>query len=158
MSIFSQNLTINYSDLDSNNKVTNKGILRLMQEVAGCHSGSLGFGVNDIPKTHLAWIILNWKLKVFSRPHTNAPITVKTWVRSKNPLFCYRDFEITDNNSNLIAVASSKWILFDVNKKGITRLPKEVVEKYEYEDKFAFNEPWNEKIKEPKNSNFAMNY
>ncbi|MBO4815815.1 MAG: hypothetical protein J5507_02550 [Clostridia bacterium] len=158
MSIFSQNLIINYSDVDSDNELTNKGILRLMQEVAGVHSGTLGYGVNDVPKTHLAWLILNWKLKIFSRPKTNTPITVRTWVRSENPLFCYRDFEILDNYDNLIAVASSKWILFDVNKKRITKLPIDVRKKYSYEDKFAFKEDWNEKLNEPENSNFVMNY
>ena len=51
MDIFSQNLSINYSDVDKDNELTNKGILRLMQEVAGIHSSFLGYGVNDIPNT-----------------------------------------------------------------------------------------------------------
>ena len=158
MSIFSQNITINYSDVDSKNEVTNKGILRLMQEVAGCHSGSLGYGVNDISKTSIAWIILNWKLKVFIRPHTNTPLIIKTWVRSENPLFFYRDFEVLDTNNNLVASASSKWVLFDVTKKGITKIPIEMKEKFTYENKLAFTEKWNEKLKEPENSKFIMNY
>ena len=49
--IFSYNINVNYSDVDENNEITNKGILRLMQEVAGIHSSTLGYGVNDIPKT-----------------------------------------------------------------------------------------------------------
>ena len=129
-----------------------------MQEVAGIHSASLGYGVNDIPKTSLAWLILNWKLKVFLRPKTNTPVTINTWVRSENPLFSYRDFEILDSEKNLIAVASSKWILFDVNKKRIVKLPEDVKQKYGYEDKYVFNENWNEKLKEPIDSIFVMNY
>ena len=158
MSIFSQNLTINYSDVNSKNEVTNKGILRLMQEVAGCHSGSLGYGVNDVPKTSLAWLILNWKLKVIYRPKTSTPVTINTWVRSENPLFSYRDFEVLDSNNNLIALATSKWILFDVNKAGIVKIPPDVKNKFEYEDKYAIEEKWNEKLKEPENSKFIMNY
>ena len=65
----------------------------------------------------IAWIILNWKLKVFSRPKTNTPLIVKTWVHSENSLFFYRDFEIIDKANITIAKASSKWVLFDVNKK-----------------------------------------
>lgn len=158
MSIYSQNLTINYSDVDSDNELTNKGILRLMQEVAGCHSASLGFGVNDIPKTGLAWLILNWKLKVFYRPKTSTAITINTWVRSENPLFSYRDFEVLDSENSLIAVASSKWILFDVNKKTITKLPLHVKKKYSYEDISVFKDTWNEKLKEPDNSIFVFDY
>ena len=158
MSIFSQNLTINYSDVDSDNELTNKGILRLMQEVAGVHSGTLGYGINDILKTHLAWLILNWKLRVFYRPKTNTPITISTWVRSENPLFCYRDFEVLDSNNNLIAIASSKWILFNINKKGIIKLPIDVRRKYSYEECTVFTEEWNEKLKEPENLNFVISY
>lgn len=51
MDTYTQTLTVNYSDVDKDNELTNRGILRLMQEVAGIHSGTLGYGVNDIPKT-----------------------------------------------------------------------------------------------------------
>ncbi len=49
--IFSYNINVNYFDVDEENLITNRGILRLMQEVAGIHSGSLGYGVNDMPQT-----------------------------------------------------------------------------------------------------------
>ena len=109
-------------------------------------------------KLGIAWIILNWKLKVLSRPKTNTPLLIKTWIRSENPLFFYRDFEILDESNILVAKASSKWVLFDVNKKGITKIPKEAKEKYTYIDKFAFQQKWNEKLKEPENSTFIINY
>jgi len=106
----------------------------------------------------IAWIILNWKLKVFLRPKTNTPLIVNTWIRTENPLFFYRDFEIFDNNNSLVAKASSKWILFDVNKKSITKIPIKMKEKYSYIDKYAFTEEFDEKIKEPINSTLIMNY
>ena len=106
----------------------------------------------------IAWLILNWKLKVFLRPKTNTPLIVNTWIRKENPLFFYRDFEIFDNSNNLVAKATSKWVLFDVNKKSITKISKEMKEKYTYLEKQAFTEKWNEKIKEPINSNYVMDY
>lgn len=158
MNIYSHKLTINFSDVNQNNQLSNKGILRLMQEVAGIHSGTLGYGVNDVPKTGLAWLLLNWKLKVFSRPNTNAELTINTWTRSENPLFSYRDFEVYDTNNNLIAIATSKWVLFNVNKKSITKLTPEIKEKYACIDKFAFENSFNEKLKEPQNLEFVMDY
>lgn len=47
--IYSHNLTVNFLDVDENNELTNKEILRLIQEVAGIHVGLFGYGVNDIP-------------------------------------------------------------------------------------------------------------
>ena len=106
----------------------------------------------------IAWIILNWKLKVFFRPKANTPLIVKTWVHSEDPLFFYRDFEIINETNNIIAKASSKWVLFDVNKNGITKIPLEARKKYTYANQFAFQEKWNEKLKEPKDSIFIMDY
>jgi len=157
MSIYSYDININFSDVDKNNQMSNKGILRLMQEVAGICSGSLGYGVNDVPKTGLAWLILNWKLQIFSRPRTNTKLTINTWTRSENPLFSYRDFEVYDNDI-LVAKASSKWVLFDVNKKCITKITPEHQEKYSCIDKFAFDDNSTKKLKEPKNSELIMDY
>lgn len=158
LDIYTHELTINFSDVNENNQITNRGILRLMQEVAGIHSGLLGYGVNDIDRTELAWIILNWKLKVFFRPKTNTKLVVKTWTRCKNPLYSYRDFEIYDESNKLIAIATSKWILFNVNKKCISKITKDVEEKYINIDKHVFDENFNEKLKEPENSDFMLDY
>lgn len=159
LDFYSHNLTVNFSDVNENNQTTNRGFLRLMQEVAGIHSGLLGYGVNDIPKTEVAWIILNWKLKVFSRPKTNTNITINTWAKYKNSLFSYRDFEVYDNNNTLIAIASSKWILFNVNKKVISKIPTKLLDTCTNDsDKSVFKGIFNEKLKEPDNSKFVLDY
>ena len=75
-----------------------------------------------------------------------------------NPLFAYRDIEIYDDNNNLVAIGSSKWILFDINKKSICKIPDEVKEKFPNIDKSVFEEKFNEKLKEPENSNFVYEY
>lgn len=158
MDIYSYNLKVDFSDVGENNRLSNKGILRIMQEVAGLNSDAKGYGLNDTPKTGLAWLILNWKLKVFSRPKWNTNLTIKTWTRSSNPLFSYRDLEIHDDKNNLIAIATSKWILFDVNKKSITKLPQEVQESFNCIDKSVFSEKIKEKLKEPESSKLILKY
>ena len=156
--IFSNKFTINFCDVGENNQITNKGILRLMQELAGQHSDSVGIGLNDTPNTGLAWIILNWKLKVFSRPKWNEELTLTTWTKCEKNLFCYRDLKMCDEKDNIIAVAKSKWILFDINKKSISRVSKEVQEKFPDSDESVFSEKMNEKLKEPENSEFVYEY
>lgn len=155
---YSHNMEVNFSDVDENNQITDKGILRLMQEIAGIHCGLLGYGVNDTPKTGLAWLILNWKLKVFSYLKTNTSVVIKTWTRSQNPLFSYRDFEIYDTANNLVAIATSKWVLFDVNKNCISKITSDIKEKYICLDKCVFTDKVNERLKEPEDSKFVLNY
>ena len=158
MNIFTKKFDITFSDINENNELSNKGALRIMQEIAGLHSSTLGYGLNDAPTTGYAWLLLNWKLKVFSRPKWEETLTVSTWSKSMNPLFAYRDIEILDSNNNLVAVSSSKWILFDINKKSLIKIPAEVKDKFPSVDKSVFEEKFNEKLKEPENSTFVYEY
>ena len=158
MNIYTKKFDITFSDIDINNELSNKGILRIMQEIAGNHSSTLGYGLNDAPKTGYAWLLLNWKLKVFFRPKWEETLTVNTWSRTMNPLFAYRDIEILDSNKTLVAIGSSKWILFDINKKSLIKIPDQVKDKFPSVDKSVFEEKFVEKLKEPENSIFSHEY
>lgn len=158
MDIFTKEFNITFSDINENNELSNKGALRIMQEIAGLHSSSLGYGLNDAPQTGYAWLLLNWKLRIFSRPKWEETLTVNTWSKSMNPLFAYRDIEILDSNKTLVAVGSSKWILFDINKKSLIKIPTEVKDKFPSVDKSVFEENFVEKLKEPENSIFSHEY
>lgn len=158
MDIYTKNFSVEFSDVGENNRLTKKGILRLMQEIAGIHSSSVGYGLNDIPQTGLAWLILNWKLQVFSSPKWGTNLTVNTWSRCKNTLFCYRDLEIYDDKNNIVAIATSKWLLFDVNKQTICKIPNEIKEAFPDVTKSVFTDKFNEKLKEPEDSKFVLEY
>lgn len=105
-----------------------------------------------------SWIILNWKLKVLSRPKSDSHLLIKTWISSENALFFYRDFEVLDENSKIVAIATSKWVLFDINKKSIIKIPVKVKETYPCIEKTVFEEKFNQKLNEPDNSKFVMDY
>lgn len=158
MDICSKQFDVTVLDVDENNQLSDKGILRMLQEIACIHSDICGFGVNDTQKTGLAWVILNWKLRVFSRPCWNTHLNIKTWSSNHKHISFYRDFEITDNNNNLVAVATSKWVLLDLKNKSFAKMPPELEKIYTIVDKHVFNEPLHEKIVEPENSIFVKEY
>ena len=97
-------------------------------------------------------------LRIYQTGFPDLPPCTRRVRRSENPLFSYRDFEVYDDTNTLIAIATSKWVLFDVNKKSITKITGDVKEKYACIDKFAFNEKISEKLKEPEDSEFIMDY
>ena len=158
MDIFTKKFEITFADINNKNKLSDKGLLRLMQEIAGIHSGTVGYGLNDTPKTHLGWVILNWKLRIFSRPKWNTLLTINTWSRKITPLFAYRDFEIYDDKNNLVAIATSKWLLFDVYTDSLCKITPDIKEKFPNANKSAFDENFNEKLKEPEKSSFIYEY
>ena len=159
MAIFTYNYKIKYSDIGTNSKITLKALVDTLQEAAISHSNQAGYGVNDIPNTHLAWLLLNWKIEIISYPKLNDNITVKTWPRIFDKLYSYRDFEVYDENNNIIAIASSKWFAIDTENKKIRKLTPEITGAYGgITQKEVLNSSFDEKIKEPKELKLNFNY
>ena len=159
MDIYSENFNVTLADVGESNSLTNRGILRMLQEVACMHSSTAGFGLNDVEKNGLFWIILNWKLQVFSRPAWNSNLKVNTWCRKHDVCCFYRDFEIYDESNNLVAIATSRWILYDFNKKNIFRITEDFEEIYLKDIyKSVFNADFSERLLEPDNSILLKEY
>ena len=155
---YTSHFQIGFSHLGYKNLISNQGILSLLEETAGSHSTSIGYGINDIPETHVSWAILNWKVKVINRPKYFDKVTVKTWARQKSKISCYRDYEIYDEKGNLLIIASSKWIFLDTEKNSIMKITDEFYDKYKPEEKSVFDEIELEKLKESENAEKTFKY
>jgi medium-chain acyl-[acyl-carrier-protein] hydrolase len=149
---------IGFAHIGYENLITNEGILSLLEETAGGHSTSIGYGLNDIPETHVSWAVLNWKVKILKRPKYFDKVIVKTWARQKNKIFCFRDFEVYDENDNLLIIASSKWVFLDTEKNAIMKIEDSFYNKYKPEEKSVFNTEDLEKLKESEISEKTFEY
>ena len=159
MAIFTYQYRIKYTDIGPNNKITLKALVGTLQEAAISHSEQAGFGVSNIEKTNLAWLLLDWKVQIISYPSLNTTLTVKTWPRVFDKLYSYRDFEVYDENNNLVAIASSKWFAVDTKSKKILKLTPKVTEAYgEPVSKCVFENTFEEKIKIPELLDLNFNY
>lgn len=157
--IVEQEYIVKLSEIGKDNKATNKTILSYLEDVGGKHSNIAGYGIFDIPKTHLTWLLLEWKLQIIRRPNYAEKIKVRTWSKNSVKCYAYRDFEILDDNQNIIAKAASKWVLVDIEKSKIVRIEDNVLSKYEPElNKSAFEDEEFEKIREPEQYQLETNY
>lgn len=156
--------TVKLSEIDKNNKITNKAILSYLEDAGGKHSNIAGYGILDIPNTHLTWLLLEWKLKVIRRPNYDEKIKVTTWSKDAIKCYAYRDFKIYDGQGNIIALATSKWVLVDTQKGRIVMIQPDLLERYKPElDKFAFEDEIDKKndfpkIREPENYQYETEY
>ena len=98
--------TVKLSEIDKNNKVTNKAILSYLEDIGGKHSNIAGYGILDIPKTHLTWLLLEWKMQVIRRPNYDEKIKVTTWSKDSVKCYAYRDFNIYEAQGNVIVRAT----------------------------------------------------
>ena len=154
--IFEQNYTVGSRDIEHNHKATNKALLKYMEDIACKHSDQVGYGINDIEKTKIVWILLDWKFKVIERPMYGQTVKVKTWSRKIEKCCAYRDFEIYDENEKILAIATTKWVLLDAETRKIQKVTEEIGGKYESEtEKHVFEEEL-EKIHEPQSEESSL--
>lgn len=149
MGTYSEKYLIKYSDIGKSNKLNLKSLTNYLQEVACAHSDLVGYGLNDTPKTHTAWLLLDWKVKMFSHPKHREEITINTWPKSFQKFYSYRDFEILDSNNNIIGLASSKWLLINTETKKIEKVSTSMANDFGIVEKNVFEDSLEEKPKEP---------
>lgn len=139
--IYSNKYKIRIEDIDADNETSNKALLAIMEDIAGLHSASVGYGVFEIQTKKRVWMLLDWQIKVLKRPKYNDEIEAETWSRKFERLCAYRDFYIKDKDGNIIVIGTSRWLLIDTERRRPVRLTEEIAALYESEEgKMAFSE------------------
>lgn len=156
---FEKKYNVEITDIGMDNKVSNLAFLRFLEKIGCAHSSNWGYGVNDIETKKKAWVLMDWELKVYKRPIYGDELTIKTWPRplERHFLYTYRDFEIYQGNEK-VAIATSKWVLFDIEKNKICKISDDIVKIYNPEEESVFEKKDIEKLKEPENSTLALEY
>lgn len=156
---FEREYYVGIKDIGLNGKMSNYGMLSVLEEIASAHSDIVGYGVNDIENKKKVWLLMDWKLKVLERPNYGSNIKVKTWARpiTKRPFSTYRDFEVFDGEKR-VAIAISKWILFDLETNKISKITDDIIDLYKPENEKVFEEDEIEKLKETKELDGYIEY
>lgn len=140
---------VKVSEIGKENKITNKALLGLLEDVGGVHSNIAGYGIPMMEQTRLTWIVLNWNVKIIRRPNYAEKILVRTWTKDGAKYYSYRDFEILDEQGNVIVKAISRWVLVNFDTGKIEKMSEKILESYKPEfNRFVFEDESFEKIKE----------
>lgn len=138
--IYEEKMKIGIEDVGKNNCITNKAILRILENISSYHSDKVGYGLLDTERNGLTWILLDWKVQILKRPKYGDELLVKTWGRNPKKVSIGRDYEIYNENKELCVIGTSKWALIDIQSKKLARMTQEAVGKYEIEEKSVFEE------------------
>lgn len=92
-------------------------------------------------------MLLYWKIKIFKRPRWNTELIVKTWPRKFERVSSWRDFEVSDENGEKVAIASSEWVLIDTRKQSISKISEKMAQEYSLIQKSVFEEELSRKTK-----------
>lgn len=160
--IYKEKVKIPLKDIENGNVISDRGLLEIFENIATHHSDSLNDGVNEIKVKKQAWVLMDWKVKVLQRPKYGGELVVNTWSRENNiqekKIATYRDFELYDKDGNLCVIATSKWVVVNIETGRLANIDKELQERYEPETKSVFD-TWDiEKIAQGKENDSEVIY
>lgn len=148
MAYIEQFYSVTINDVNAEAKLTNKALIRFLETVACYHSDLVHHGVMEIQTTRLTWMVLGWKIKILSRPQYGERLKVVTWARMTDKITTHRDFKVYNEKEELVAVASSKWALYNVDK-GLCKSDSLITDCYSPETECVFEEGKLKKLSEP---------
>ena len=102
------------NDFDKFDHLTPFAIMDLFQDVAGTHAGKIGMGFQELLKKDLIWVLLRTKYEVLKYPPLYSTVQVKTWPKPKGKVDFDREYEIYNEEGELLVKGISKWVI--VNK------------------------------------------
>lgn len=97
------------------------GLLDILQSVAGEHANLLGIGYEDLKIKGYAFVLARIKYDLYEPIISYEEIIVETTPLVPGRVDFDRDFEIFNKDGKLIGIATSKWIIIDLNSRRICR-------------------------------------
>jgi medium-chain acyl-[acyl-carrier-protein] hydrolase len=97
-------------------------ICNYLQEAAGNHAFALGVAIDQLAAQNLFWVLSRLRVRMDTYPKWRDEIRITTWPCGVERLFAHRDFEIYGPDGRRLGVATSAWLLLDIQKRRPTRM------------------------------------
>ncbi len=108
---------VGWQDVDPEGRITLKAISQMLQDSAWKHAGQLGFGF-DFMQTHQAiWVMFRLHIHIVQYPGWDQKIGVTTWTRGLKGAFALRDFEVHNQQDELLISATSEWLVLGMDDR-----------------------------------------
>ena len=125
-----QDFLVRLEDTGAGFRLSNKGVLTMLTNLACLHGNRIGQGLMDLEKCGLSWMVVGWRVRVDHRPRLSETVHGATWASGWNRLQTARDFLLRDEQGREAARATSSWLVLDEHNTHILRMTPEIVEPY----------------------------
>jgi len=113
-SVFRKEFTISSYELNPGGEARLTTMANYFQEVAYHHANKLGFSYQQMKERKTLWMLSRMKIRMLKYPAWNDRIEVETWPSGINKLFALRDFRVSDSVGNIIGMATTCWLIVDL--------------------------------------------
>lgn len=105
------------ADVDFEEKIHISSFINVLIQSTWRHAEHLGWGINILRKHNLSWVLSGLKLEILDYPKWKDELIIETWPKGINRLFYLRDYIGYNKDNEIVAKATSNWLLIDSDKR-----------------------------------------
>lgn len=157
--ILEHNLKIYSYLVDDEMNLSMPALFGLIQEISSEHVNKCNIGWQNLRKSNLFWVLSKIHIKIARLPKWSEEIIIRTWGKCHDLLVNPRDYEMEDNEGNLMMKATSSWVILDAENGKIKKLDEfddRLVYPKEKEDAITTRAPKVPKINIQEECNFNI--
>ncbi len=99
-------------------------VSQLFQETAEGHTSNNGVGYHAMIQENKTWVLLRVFYQINKYPAIYENISFRTWSRGCKGAIALRDFEIRNENKELLIQGTSTWVIIDMESRKPQRCDK----------------------------------
>ncbi len=116
MEKFSKNYEIASFESDRNGVLRLRTLFNLFQDLADGHATVMGVGYHACVQHGIGWIGGAYHVRIHRMPRWEDKVTFLTWPSAATAVTGIREFQVQDENGQVLIEASSQWVLIDTQK------------------------------------------
>lgn len=122
------NWRVRSSDCGPDASATLPALCNWFQEAAHLHAESLKFSKSDFNSAgeNVTWVLTRLRIEINRLPNWEEPFTLLTFPRGGKRIVAWRDFSMSSESGESLAVASSEWMVIDLSSRKIQPIPPRV--------------------------------
>lgn len=128
--IYSFSGRIRYSEVGEDGRLTLYSLINYFQDCSTFHAEDSAVGMGWMAKKHLAWVLAAWQIRVEEYPALGDRVLTSTWAYGFRSCLGYRNYSMETEDGRRLAIANSEWVLMDLQKGRMVKVPQELANAY----------------------------
>lgn len=126
----SEKYEVRFYEADRASRLTPVSLFNYLQETAIRHGDAVGMDGPALQTLGYMWMMNRLRIEMLRYPLRRDEIQVETWGSCLHGLFAVREWRVTDAAGAVVALATGRWVIIDLARKKIVKIPPEMPAAY----------------------------
>jgi len=128
--MFEKQYKLRYFEMNQYGEASPITILTLLEEAAVDHCLSINYGLYDLLKQNIGWVLLGGYMQMERYPFYKEKITIRTWLSRYSTIRAIRENIIFNEQGDIIGKAKGLWLFFDIERRKPVRIFDDIKKKW----------------------------